>query len=255
MTQLTRKALHSLPKRIDSLKTSRPNPGLLLRRGLADYTDSQGQRAGETKADMLKAICSIPAQPEYRLAFNRWKAATSDADRFAQFTLELQSRLYIGVTRDNPLETGVMVSHTYGMPYIAGSSLKGVARGAAKTWMPSNASAITELFGAEDAEQDEAESGVVVFHDAWWSPTGGNPFVPEIVTPHHTGYYMEGGKHATDFDDPVPAPQIAVQGSFLFVIEGPAGWRGLAEQLLSLTLSSRGVGGRTTSGYGVFKSA
>ena len=147
-----------------------------------------------------------------------------------------------------------MVSHAWGMPLIHGSALKGVVRAAASAWMAHRPEALTEIFGAADAEHEDAEAGLVVFHDAWWVPDGTKPFVSEVVTPHHRDYYSEGAAAATDFDDPVPAPQIAVRGRFLFVVEGPDGWRELAAQLLGLTLAARGVGGKTTSGYGLFES-
>jgi CRISPR-associated protein Cmr6 len=69
---------------------------------------------------------------------------------------------------------------------------------------------------------------------------------------HHPEYYKEGKQAATDFDSPIPAPQIAVQGSFYFVIEGDPAWSKLAKRLLEKGLSERGIGAKRSSGYGFF---
>jgi CRISPR-associated protein Cmr6 len=80
--------------------------------------------------------------------------------------------------------------------------------------------------------------------------------VEEIVTTHHLDYYgSEGQTPATDFDSPVPNAQIAVQGRFLFVLEGPgstSGWLDLAAEMLTAALSIRGIGAKTRTGYGLF---
>ena len=57
---------------------------------------------------------------------------------------------------------------------------------------------------------------------------------------------------ATDFDSPVPNAQVAVQGAFLFVIEGPREWLDFAEQMLVSALVTRGAGAKTRAGYGLF---
>ncbi|WP_077272726.1 type III-B CRISPR module RAMP protein Cmr6 [Acidithiobacillus caldus] len=171
------------------------------------------------------------------------------------FTLALQQRLYIGLTRDNPVETGVTVAHSYGMPIIPGSAVKGLARASAEyiEQQSGNISraAITWLFGEGG---DTGEGGGVYYHDAWWCD--GNqqpPFVAEIVTPHHSEYYQEGKGPDSDMDSPTPAPQIAVQGSFYFVIEGAPEWTAVAAALLQAGLTQWGVGGKKSSGYGIFR--
>ena len=171
------------------------------------------------------------------------------------------------VARDNALETGVSLSHTYGMPFIPGSAVKGLCRAAAGEWLAQR-EARRYLFGddrrsraANDmSDADAADAGIdseiggVIFHDAWWDPAGkAPPLVAEVVTGHHPGYYGSAGKQdATDFDAPVPAPQIAVSGRFRFVIEGDPAWTRLACRLLAGGLQQRGIGGKRSSGYGHF---
>jgi CRISPR-associated protein Cmr6 len=75
----------------------------------------------------------------------------------------------------------------------------------------------------------------------------------EVVTTHHLDYYgSEGRTPATDLDSPIPNAQVAVHGTFLFVIEGPQGWMHLAEEMLSATLTNAGLGAKRRAGYGYF---
>ena len=92
--------------------------------------------------------------------------------------------------------------------------------------------------------------GYLVWHDAWWIPEGNTkPFVGEVVTVHHQEYYGGRGE-ATDFDSPVPNQQLAVQGSFYFVVEGDIRWVALAIRLLRDTLQQQGIGAKRAAGYG-----
>jgi CRISPR-associated protein Cmr6 len=246
---LRRQALERLP--YDDSR--HPNIGLMLRRGLAQWPDDgqggKSDKAGNAKADLIGRIAQVDPDPGYAWAYRRWCAATADDGFKAIEDLTLIGRLYIGLTRDNPLETGITVGHAWGMPMIPGSALKGISRHIARAQkLPEDA--IVHLFGAA-TEDDSPETGAVVFHDAWWTPTG-KPFVAEVVTPHHTGYYNLGSAYATDFDSPIPAAQIAAQGRFRFVVEGDAAWCRLAIALLRRALMHHGVGGKTTSGYGLF---
>ena len=175
------------------------------------------------------------------------------------FEAALSGRLYIGVTRDNALETGVTTSHSYGMPVIPGSAVKGLCRAAARK-IGIDEKAEIWMFGNQPGNDADAESeadteiGGLIFHDAWWAGDANDkPFIAEIVTPHHTEYYgSEGTTEATDFDTPVPANQIAVTGKFYFVIEGDAAWAGEAAKLLQAALAQIGIGGKRSSGYGFF---
>lgn len=242
MTQLCRNSVLDILNRFPM----DAHAGLLLAKGMTCEPE------GKQKQEHIEKIARLNESDIYIEAFNRWKVTTSS---FAHTEKALVGRLYIGVTRDNALETGITVSHTYGMPMIPGSAVKGLCRASASAWLK-NKEASAYLFGNEPEETDEAkmEVGGLIFHDAWWIPEEGKkPFVPEVITVHHQEYYGgEGKQPATDFDSPVPAPQIATQGSFYFVIEGEPAWTKLAIRLLEKGLSERGIGSKTSSGYGFF---
>lgn len=238
------------------------HPGLLIQRGY-QRDDRDSEEGRKAKTDHLQRICAIPSGAFYANAYQRWRQATGDKLRFKQLVLALQpqTRLFIGLTGGGMLETGCAISHSYGMPYIPGSSVKGVVRAHVRqsTFADQHPEVVDELFGAAaDPDQGHPEglSGVVVFHDAWWVPSvegAPTPFVQEIVTSHHLDYYCQDGRvAASDLDSPIPNAQIAVRGQFLFVLEGAPGWRDLAEKMLLAALSERGIGAKTRTGYGLF---
>ena len=228
------------------------HPGLLLQRGLGEHRD--GDQNLKTKH--VEYVCKSAVGDFYRRAFERWKRATGDANRFRVVALELETRLFIGLTGGGMLETGCAVSHSYGTPYIPGSSIKGLVAAYAQNRLGAESDYIHELFGA-DAGHDQAAglSGLLTFHDAWWKPGSADfPLVQEVVTTHHADYYgKEGKKPASDFDSPVPNAQVAVRGGFLFVVEGPGDWLEVAERMLVGALTTRGAGAKTRAGYGLFR--
>ena len=250
MVALVRNSLRELHGSADSA-----HAGLLIQRGLVEHNDKDSK----AKTKHIENVCNLTVSDEfYRNAYQRWKAATEDAQRFRQVTLALDSRLFIGMAGGGALETGCAISHSHGMPYIPGSSVKGVVGHHVRDHLRGKEGCVArrELFGAAASEEHPAGlAGLIGFHDAWWVPGSADfPLVQEVVTTHHPDYYSgDGKKPATDFDSPVPNAQVAVQGSFLFVIEGPCAWLGLAEDMLKDALHTRGIGAKTRAGYGFFK--
>jgi CRISPR-associated protein Cmr6 len=189
----------------------------------------------------------------YALAFERWQTVTRDSQHFHGWYGRLDDRMFMGLSTGGALETGVSTSHSYGMPLIPGSSVKGVARARALQ-LGVSAEYRAVLFGEDEDEAHDsgrlAGAGSLVWHDAWWCPDPQcPPFTEEVVTVHHQSYYRSEGE-ATDFDSPVPNGQIAVQGSFYFVIEGDPVWTVRAMELLRQALAAAGIGAKRAAGYG-----
>ena len=230
------------------------HPGILLQRGYPEH--ESGDAA--TKNKHVEKICQIPAGDPYRRAYERWVRFTADPQRFIGTVLRLDTRLFISLSAGGMLETGCAIQHSYGVPYIPGSSLKGLVSGFARARNGFGPEACAELFGTEaqaGSAHPDGLSGVIGFHDAWWVPDSAKtPLVQEVVTSHHPDYYGNDGRSAaTDLDSPVPNAQVAVRGSFLFVIEGPgAAWLDLALDILEAALLEQGVGAKTRAGYGYF---
>ena len=214
----------------------------------------------ESKTNHVGRICSTVPSDFYTHAYERWRNVGDDPSRFRQVPVSLRNRMFIGLTGGGALETGCAIHHTYGTPYIPGSSVKGIVSAHARERLSDKSGQdwCDELFGRMPQSADNAssaQSGLVSFHDAWWVPNSADlPLVQEVVTTHHLDYYgKDGATPATDFDSPVPNAQIAVQGAFLFTIEGPEEWLDLVNQMLVSALTERGAGAKTRTGYGRFR--
>lgn len=282
MTDLMRSDLRPLFER-----TSSAHAGLLVQRGLKKW--EEGDKP--TKKSLVQKISSVQANDLYLLAFKRWLAhsyETSENTHFATISAKVDGRLMTGLPLGGTLETGVTTHHTYGMPMIAGSSVKGAVRSyteflfakrkdgeieysitkdakgkeiKAYQFDDDKQAILDVLFGSDDDENPNA--GYLIWHDAWWIPpvtsdaklsTGeqNKPFAEEVVTVHHQKYYQGGLEEALDIENPIPNQQLAVQGGFYFVIEGVYAWVQYAKKLLKQTLQQQGLGAKSSAGYGYF---
>ncbi|MCI5144439.1 MAG: type III-B CRISPR module RAMP protein Cmr6 [Candidatus Electrothrix sp. AR3] len=249
------------------------NPSLFFDKGFEEWVVDNGKR-GEHIGDHLKTVCEISASKDcqeiYKAAYHRWLGETEDKEQFAHWFGQLDgTRLFIGLGMAHVLEAQVCRHPVYGLPYIPGSALKGLARAKAKEYAKEakfgmNDKVINVLFGPDlnDSKEDnpKANTGYLIFHDAWWIPQGqkggsqDRPYVQEIVTVHAVKYYKKQGEKAPhpDLESPNPNHQIAVQGSFYFTVEGKQQWSALGMKFLSLALEAEGIGGKTAAGYGYF---
>jgi len=66
----------------------------------------------------------IAVSKDYRHAFDRWKASFLPPDYMSELTLA--GRLLVGHGNSSPTEVGLTVHHTWGVPMIPGSALKGL---------------------------------------------------------------------------------------------------------------------------------
>lgn len=217
--------------------------GLALRRYLKHAVPRSGAARDEKEShqnDRRKlhgdvAHAAASSRTLYALAYERWKAAIPTD---TSSVLTVQGRLIVGLGGDNVLETGLTLHHTYGVPFIPGSALKGLAahycdavwgqrhapdsaklpddnhkfrrlrRGevCAKNGVHTQTGTFHEiLFGTTE------DSGHIIFHDAWIDPASltGEPnsgIVLDVMTPHHGDYYSdktyEGGPNRGELIPP-----------------------------------------------------
>jgi CRISPR-associated protein Cmr6 len=240
----------------DSLRHLEPtdaqNAGLLLSRYLHDP---------EKRSDLLQgAIAASRDIGIYTMAFNRRAASFPGDALHLSRKLRTRSRLIVGLGSDNVLEAGIRLDHTYGVPVIPGSALKGLAAHHCHlSYGPSDASFLrggtcySLLFGKSD------DCGCIAFDDAWPEPESlaNGALKLDVMTPHHQKWQLKGAVAPTDFDSPVPVSFLSVVGSFEFRVswrgascEDATEWTAHAMAILIDALGERGVGGKTTSGYG-----
>lgn len=244
MTTLMRPALRTITR-----NTRDAHAGLLQQRGLSQW--ESGEKPEKNK--LIERITHTTVPDHYRLALARWIGLTRNNNRFTSAVLHCENRLYIGLTTGSTLETGIQTHHSYGMPYLPGSSIKGAVRHyAEQNGIPP--AYLEELFGS-DSDTGEV-SGALVWHDAWWLPLNERerPYISEVITVHHQDYYNGKTSQADGSESPIPNLQIATGGGYYFVIEGPPDWTRYALGLLNATLEQQGIGSKTASGYGYFRS-
>jgi CRISPR-associated protein Cmr6 len=257
--------------------------GLLLQRYLCENATGEDGNPQEKRA-LLQAAISAAGNAEvralYQAAFDRWSLSLSSDP--APFDLAGKGRLIVGLGSENALETGIRLHHTYGMPIIPGSALKGLSahycdqvwgerhsqtpssealhfRGARQLDKQHNKRAEPPgkyhrlLFGTTD------EGGCMTFHDAWYVPgSSPTPLVLDVMTPHHPDWNdIRNPVAPTDFDSPTPVPFLSATGTFRLALSwhGPEhkeakGWTDRAKELVRDAVKYWGIGGKTTSGYG-----
>lgn len=182
-------------------------------------------------------------------------------DSAVVFEVETRSPCVLWLAAPTPLELGFCVHHTYGVPYLPGSALKGLARAhalALHQGTPDEPDAETRrLFGCHEGA--EAHAGRVTFLDGIpLSAPDGQWLERDVMTPHHGEYYQGTSKWPHDCEDPVPVGFARIPVGVRFevaLVAGPGGGPAdvaAARDLVLAALAARGLGAKTNSGYGVF---
>lgn len=252
-----------------------PHAGLLLERYAEVQLGPAHRAAGKegtlepnAKRALAEGLGRQRVPDVYAWAFERWQTnVVTDS-----WTIEViaRTRLLIGVGNPSPLENGLTLHHTYGVPYLPATSLKGILnhwlaeRLGGDKWKGVGyergrpASSPGEyhghLFGRPEIDSEQAGGrGAVVFEDGWLIPGAEEPLVPDVLTPHHVDYYRTGGETLpSDWEAPEPHPFVSVRPgtSFLLALSGPWAWARLAMRHLLDALDEKGMGAKTSAGYG-----
>ena len=227
--------------------------GLWLDKGLADVEEKSGNR--QTHFDGL--IQSIQVPGSYKLFFTRWREQIAQVPPFTILVeVRVRGRMIVGLGSESILETGITLNHTYGVPYLPGSSLKGLAAATAhkkledEAWRKGGGGASHRiLFG------DQESSGYVTFHDAFWVPEEGRrlPLDLDVMTVHYPKYYQGENQFPSGIESPNPVAFLTTRGRFLLAVSGPEAWAIAAMRILRDALCEDGLGAKTAAGYGRFE--
>jgi CRISPR-associated protein Cmr6 len=168
-------------------------------------------------------------------------------------------RFVTGLGRNHPVENGFAWRHDLGTPYIAGSSLKGLARAYARDWVGlDDDETLKRIFGPKPVAG--LAIGSVAFLDAL-------PIVPvaldmDVMTPHYGPWYQgETNAVPADWYSPTPIPFLTVAPGQTFVFSVlPRNRLNRQDQedckkaadLLKEALETLGAGAKTAVGYGQF---
>ncbi len=213
-------------------------------------------RARKARDRLVQEALDSSVPQGYPEAFLTWRTELDDqSDRIAVAPAKGQGRILVGSGQKNPAEFGITLHRTWGLPYLPGSSLKGIAawgahHGLGDAWLRDQ-ELHKALFG------DVEEQGAVIFHDAMLLSGQGIGLAQDVLTVHHPDYYQKDAE-PSDTDSPIPVPFISAHGAFLVAIElhpsldpvAHGHWLRAAWEALRFGLREHGIGAKTNAGYG-----
>jgi CRISPR-associated protein Cmr6 len=234
MTQFRRQVLDTVAK-----PEASTNAGLWLDKYLLNDND-------DSKKNLVYQVFeTIKLQEAYKAFFKKWQTSLVSHGAITKEAKTL-GRLAVNLGAEATLENSIALNRTYGVPYIPGSALKGLAAGYARKSVENfDAELHKDMFGKQD------NAGYVTFFDALLMPNGKLGLVPDVVTVHHQEYYQSEGVPPADWDSPIPIHFLSVSGTFLIALSGPS--KNLVEaayKILAYAVRDEGIGAKTSSGYG-----
>lgn len=260
--------------------------GLLLTRPLGHELDPREAASDEVPAknerqrERQRELTRCGAPEGYDAFFACWTDALNEQPGVRSAIATATSRTLIGHGLMGALQVGMALHHTYGVPFLPGSALKGLLAhhvhrelGHLPAWRAptlGNGGEVVEapgeyfaaMFGAAGTGADSEEGGsegAVEFHDALLDPEsipkGSGFLVGDVLTPHQLEYYRDASRDPNDYTDPKPVAFVTARPGLRYqlFLSGDAAWCRLAMQLLRHALEDAGLGAKTTAGYGRFE--
>ena len=205
-----------------------------------------GLSGGSSKLAWINTVTDSPVGSAEHLAEHSSRIVQlveSRSGRWAALTTE--SRFVTGLGRSHPVENGFAWHPTLGVPFLPGSSVKGMARAWAKMEGTPRAQ-IERIFGEQD------HGGGVTFLDA--VPVQPVRLEADLMTPHYAGWTEDDPPGDWRSPTPVPFLTTATGATFLFAVlpgrgddadDLDAAWGLVAD-----ALAWAGAGTKTAVGYG-----
>ena len=223
------------------------------------------------KLEWIRTIADKPVGDPHMLAERNERVANLArllGGQSLRFTTT--SRFATGLGREHPIENGFAWHPSLGVPYLPGSSVKGLVR----AWVEGGWSeetidpaAFHQIFGSDyrkGSGQDDAQRGLspqmgaVIFFDAL--PAAPVQLKADVMTPHYGDYYEKGAVPGDWLSpNPIPFLTVAFGQSFQFALAPHATAEQnkhdcvLAAQWLESALIWVGAGAKTAVGYGRFE--
>lgn len=173
-----------------------------------------------------------------------------------------------GMGNPHPVENGMSWHPTLGVPFLAGSAVKGLVR----AWVEVNDDGLDDeqknarlkrWFGTENKGDVAEQAGGFIFFDAL--PNQRPNLLCDIMTPHMGDWYSDGDKGdinnskaiPADWHEPVPVPFLAIKKTQLVFSIAPRQPAMTVElnavfDALTQALEWLGAGAKTATGYGYF---
>jgi len=224
----------------------------------------------KSSTEQLKPVCKL-MQNEIKtlnaLAERQKKLATPD-----MLVMEAQSiaPFATGLGNEHPTENGFAFLNPYGLPYLAGSGVKGVLRQAARELADGewgdhqgwDKAAILALFGSEP--EKDLIRGALSFWDVI-PQLAGDSLTVDIMTPHQSHYYQgNASPHESGQPNPISFLTVPPKSGFVFYVQcdttrlapelaKDGRWRTLLEAAFEHAFDWLGFGAKTSVGYGAMQ--
>jgi CRISPR-associated protein Cmr6 len=221
------------------------------------------------KAGALKKILELPVASREQIAALRDRQQCLAVALLETGRLMLEAvttaPLVTGMGMEHPLENGFAFLNPYGIPYLPGSSIKGVLRRAAEELRDAGSDwsdeTVERLFGCEDS--DDARRGALTFWDSI-PEIKGNALAMDVMTPHYGEYYQgKSSPHDAGQPNPIVFMVIPPESRFSFQITADDGrlpeelqagaWKILMETAAEHAFEWLGFGAKTSVGYGALE--
>ncbi|CCO22021.1 type III-B CRISPR module RAMP protein Cmr6 [Maridesulfovibrio hydrothermalis] len=202
-------------------------------------------------AALTKSVQDDNFRNIYKLSNQKW---LEYLEKTGALILEAKtgSKFISGLSYGAAMHVGFSLHHTYGVPYIPGSSVKGACKAIASLEAKDE---ISDIYG-----EDDDSNGKVLFLDSFPVPLIkkiSDLLVLDVITPHHTkGNSGEKGyESAPDIEEPVPVEFIVVPKgitfTFAFICQDEK-HRDIVTKHWQLACDE-GFGAKSSNGYGYFE--
>ncbi len=220
--------------------------------------NEQWEMVKDKKTDAIKKVLALHPDDQRQHSLAQRQHSLAQRQQFQALTLgdSVYSEYAIatapfatGMGYEHPLENGFAFLNPYGLPYLPGSSVKGVMLRAAEE-LKVDVGVVDELFGSRS---DDDSQGALNFWDVF--PQG--KLALDIMTPHHSAYLQEGiaSPHDSESPNPIPFLTVAPGAQFAFHVQmirptGILDWQVMLKQCFEHVFDWLGFGSKTAVGYG-----
>ena len=240
------------------------NAGLYFSKFVNVWPDIASKKLGEfkglqggEKTEWIKKFCkSVGNLDELQASATRMddlsSALAKDSDAIRPTCYVNDSMFVTGMGLSHPVENGFLWHPTLGVPYLPGSSIKGMVRAWVQHWLGKHDVA-DRLFGYSDG----GSAGSIIVFDAL--PVAPVRLDREVLTPHDGGWRTKENTAPSDWISPNPIFYLVVApgSQFNFVLAARKCAQKddlkLAYEYLDEALQLIGAGAKTSVGFGRFE--
>jgi CRISPR-associated protein Cmr6 len=227
------------------------NPGLALTKLAPPLT------ARDWSAHLSRIVDASARMPSgYDRAFGRLRARTAAGPPYRRVLLVTSlTPVICGMGERTPGENGLTLHPVYGVPFLPGTSLKGILRAwvLSQTWGADWEEGGVHFHALFGQGGHDGAAAIVDILDALPVPSA-EVFTLDVLTPHHADYYQgNGAPLGWEGPNPVQFLAAATGVRYRVVVEGDPAWVTRATEWLALALAERGVGAKSRAGHGRFE--